>query len=173
MYYMPYLFFTNFKNQDLLTKSFQIAAISIFCYDYWWYFCFGCDSQRMVHLICLFMKTHLLALLQNNCLDLVRCAFLCKCLDAWGIQQCFVNTYNWPFWPISLVSILPHKANSSWSYFAFSQTWLVEVVTRQVWNAWLAQLIVMPVTVQSDGQVLAWFQCWQTVSSFLFELCKL
>jgi len=32
----------------------------------------------MVHLICLFMKTHLLALLQDYCLDLVRCAFLHK-----------------------------------------------------------------------------------------------
>jgi len=32
----------------------------------------------MVHLVCLFMKTHLLALLQNNCLDLVHCACLCK-----------------------------------------------------------------------------------------------
>jgi len=32
----------------------------------------------MVHLVCLFMKTHLLALLQDNCLDLVHCAFLRK-----------------------------------------------------------------------------------------------
>jgi len=32
----------------------------------------------MAHLICLFMKTHLLALLQDNCLDLVLCAFLRK-----------------------------------------------------------------------------------------------
>jgi len=32
----------------------------------------------MVHLVCLFIKTHLLALLQHNCLDLVHCAFLCK-----------------------------------------------------------------------------------------------
>ena len=32
----------------------------------------------MVHPVCLFMKTLLLALLQYNCLDLVCCAFLCK-----------------------------------------------------------------------------------------------
>jgi len=32
----------------------------------------------MAHLVCLFMKTDLLALLQDNCLDLVHCAFLCK-----------------------------------------------------------------------------------------------
>ena len=32
----------------------------------------------MVHLVCLFMKTHLLALLDDNCLDLVRYAFLRK-----------------------------------------------------------------------------------------------
>jgi len=32
----------------------------------------------MGHLVCLFMKTHLVALLQDNCLELVRCAFLRK-----------------------------------------------------------------------------------------------
>jgi len=32
----------------------------------------------MVHLVCLSMKTYLLALLQDKCLDLVRCAFLRK-----------------------------------------------------------------------------------------------
>jgi len=32
----------------------------------------------MVILVCLFMKPHLLALLQGNCLDLLRCAFLRK-----------------------------------------------------------------------------------------------
>ena len=34
--------------------------------------------RSMVHLVCLFMKTPLLALLQDNCLDLLRCAFLRK-----------------------------------------------------------------------------------------------
>jgi len=32
----------------------------------------------MVHLVCLFTKTHLLTLLQDNCLDLLCCAFLSK-----------------------------------------------------------------------------------------------
>jgi len=32
----------------------------------------------MVHLVCLYMKTHLLALLQDSCLGLVHCAFLRK-----------------------------------------------------------------------------------------------
>ena len=32
----------------------------------------------IIHLVCLFMKVYLLALLQDNCLDLVRCAFLYK-----------------------------------------------------------------------------------------------
>ena len=35
------------------------------------------DPCSMVHLVCLFMKTHLLALLQSDCLDLVHCV-LCK-----------------------------------------------------------------------------------------------
>jgi len=36
------------------------------------------DACFMVLLVCLFMKTHLLALLLGNCLDLVSCAFLHK-----------------------------------------------------------------------------------------------
>jgi len=36
------------------------------------------DGCTMVHLVCLFMKPHLLALLQDNCPDLVHCAFLRK-----------------------------------------------------------------------------------------------
>jgi len=36
------------------------------------------DACFMVHLVCLIMKTHLLALLQDNCLDLVHCALLRK-----------------------------------------------------------------------------------------------
>jgi len=36
------------------------------------------DVCSMVHLICLFMKMHLLALLQDNCLELFCCAFLYK-----------------------------------------------------------------------------------------------
>ena len=36
------------------------------------------DARSMVNLVCLFMKPHLLALLQDNCLDLLRCAFLRK-----------------------------------------------------------------------------------------------
>jgi len=30
VYFMPYLFFRNFKNQDFGAKIFEIAAISIF-----------------------------------------------------------------------------------------------------------------------------------------------
>jgi len=36
------------------------------------------DACFIVHLIGLFMKTHLLVLLQDTYLDLVRSAFLCK-----------------------------------------------------------------------------------------------
>jgi len=34
------------------------------------------NACSMVHLVSLFMKTHLLALLQDKCLDLVHCDFL-------------------------------------------------------------------------------------------------
>jgi len=36
------------------------------------------DARFMVNLLCLFMKPHLLALLQDNCLDLLHCTFLRK-----------------------------------------------------------------------------------------------
>jgi len=36
------------------------------------------DARSMVNFVCLFMKPHLLALLQDNCLDLLRCTFLRK-----------------------------------------------------------------------------------------------
>jgi len=39
------------------------------------------NAFSMVHLIYLLMKTYLLVLLQDNCLDLVRCAFLHKSSD--------------------------------------------------------------------------------------------
>jgi len=50
------------------------------------------DVCSTVDLVCFFMKTHLLALLQDNCLDLVHCAFLHK-LCACVRNQHFVNTY--------------------------------------------------------------------------------
>jgi len=36
------------------------------------------NASTTVHFVCLFMKPHPLALLQDNCLDLVHCAFLRK-----------------------------------------------------------------------------------------------
>jgi len=54
-------FFIDLSNPD----AFVSAATANVCF--------------MVHLACLFMITHLLALLQDSCyLDLVCCAFLCK-----------------------------------------------------------------------------------------------
>jgi len=43
------------------------------------------DACTMVHLVCLFKKLHLLAFLQDNCLDLVHCAFLRK------VSECVRN----------------------------------------------------------------------------------
>ena len=64
------------------------------------------DACSMVHLVCLIMKMHLLALLQDNCLDLLCCAFLSK------LSGCVRNiTAFWPhllrlinraFWPIPI-----------------------------------------------------------------------
>jgi len=38
------------------------------------------DACSIVHLVCVFMKTHLLALLQDNCLDLVVVLSCASCL---------------------------------------------------------------------------------------------
>jgi len=46
------------------------------------------DICFMVPFVCLLMKTHLLALLQDNCLDLVRCAFLHKCCIGLSLAHC-------------------------------------------------------------------------------------
>jgi len=86
MYFMPDLFFHKLQNQDLRGKILQIAAISIFCYDFQlnlinddaFVLSATADACTTVHLVCLFMKPHLLALLQDNCLDLVHCTFLRK-----------------------------------------------------------------------------------------------
>ena len=49
----------------------------------------------MVHLVCLFMKMHLLALLQDKCLNLLCCTFLSKLSGCvrYTTEQCFANTY--------------------------------------------------------------------------------
>jgi len=71
MYSVPYLFFKNFKNQDLWATFLQIAAISIFCYDFLInlinddaFVSAAMANACLIPLVCLFMKTHLLALLQ-------------------------------------------------------------------------------------------------------------
>jgi len=81
---MPYVFFKNLKNRDLWAKLFRID--SNFTILLWFLINLINDDAFvsaatanacfMVHLVCLFMETNLLALLQDNCLDLVRCAFL-------------------------------------------------------------------------------------------------
>ena len=40
------------------------------------------DACSMVHLVCMFMKTHLLALLQNNCLSWSVALSCASCLHA-------------------------------------------------------------------------------------------
>ena len=56
------------------------------------------DTYFMVHLVCLFMKMHLLALLQDTCLDLVHSATLRKLSGCVRniTAFCFVNTiWDW------------------------------------------------------------------------------
>jgi len=59
------------------------------------------DARSMVHLVCLLMKTHLLALLQHSCLDLVHCAFLRKLFACVTTTTAFCQHLLYrPVWPI-------------------------------------------------------------------------
>jgi len=68
------------------------------------------DMCTIVHLVCLFVKMHLLVLLQDNCLDLVRnrCAFLCKMsvcvknINSVLLTPTEANKINRPFWSIQI-----------------------------------------------------------------------
>jgi len=57
------------------------------------------DSCSMVNLVCLFMKMHLLSLLQDNCLDMFRCAFLHKlsgCVRNISVLSKLLHQLFWP-----------------------------------------------------------------------------
>ena len=80
---MPYLFLKKLQKSGLMRWNF--SNCSNFNILLWFLIdddafvsAATANACSMVHLICLFMKTHLLASLQDNCLDLVRCAFLRK-----------------------------------------------------------------------------------------------
>jgi len=80
------MIFINLINDD----AFVLAAMAKACF--------------MVHPVCLFMKLHLLALVENNCLDLVHCAFLHK-LSAFCqylLRSIFEVDKIGPFWPIPI-----------------------------------------------------------------------
>jgi len=66
------------RTQHLHVVDSSIAKLS----DYAFVSVATTDARSMVYLVCLFMKPHLLALLQDNYLDLLRCAFLRKLSDA-------------------------------------------------------------------------------------------
>jgi len=60
----------------------------------------------MVHILCLFMKTHLLVLLQDHCLGLL--CFLAQVVWMCEEYDSILSTptkaeKNWPFWPILII----------------------------------------------------------------------
>jgi len=85
MYSMPYLFFKNFKNQDL-SQNFSNCSNFNILLGFLVNLINGdafvsaatADACSMVHLVCFFYENALLALLQDICRDLVRCTFLRK-----------------------------------------------------------------------------------------------
>jgi len=80
--------------------------------------------------------------------------YVCVTFRAWVISFfwpilmfLFFHAYTNIFALLKLcLFFLIGQYNHSRSYFAFLQTWLVELVTWQVWNTSLAQLIMMSVT---------------------------
>ena len=76
------------------------------------------DACSMVRWVCLFMKMHLLVLLQGNFLDLLCCAFLSKlsgCMrDLIAFCQHLLRLIYLPFWPIPIYQQNP---NIGWLYW--------------------------------------------------------
>jgi len=86
MYSIPYLFPKTLKIRIYELKLFKLQQFRYFAM---WFFINVINDDAlvsavmanacfMVHLVWLFMKTHQKTLLQDSCLDLVRCAFLRK-----------------------------------------------------------------------------------------------
>jgi len=98
----------------------------------------------MVYLVCLFMKTHLLVLdlLQDNCLDLLCCAFLhklsgymrnitvfCRHL-LWPILSAFLANTDISVKPkyqpkIGIISVNPYKLSLSFSHIRIASYHIV------------------------------------------------
>jgi len=83
MYSTLCLFLKNLKIRIYELQFFKLQYLNIFVWilinlinDDAFILAATVNTCLVVHLVCLFMKTHLLALLQDNCLDLVCCAFL-------------------------------------------------------------------------------------------------
>jgi len=83
---MPYLFSQTSKIRIYDLKFSNCSDVHILLWLLIYVINSVIDMCSMVHLVCLFMKMHLLALLQDNCHDLLRCAFLCK------LSSCVTNT---------------------------------------------------------------------------------
>jgi len=86
------------------------------------------DACCMVNLVCLFMKLHLLALLWDDCLDLLRCAFLRK------LSRCVKNITAFcqhplrPIWPLPIYWQNPNIGWSLVSSFAVN-IWVSFVIS--------------------------------------------
>ena len=97
----------------------------------------------MVHLVCLFMKTHLLALLQGNCLDLLCCAFLSKlsgCVrNMTAFCQHLLRPIYRPFWPIAIYRQNP---NIGW-YIGLSLMVMYTISTWPLMQALNNELYIM------------------------------
>jgi len=82
----------------------------------------------MVHLVCLFMKIYLLVLLQDNCLDLLCCAFLRKLS---GCMRNITAFCQYLLRPIKLADSNIGKTqllvaiSTNWPIFCDNSDWLV------------------------------------------------
>jgi len=130
------------------------------------------DACFMVHLVCLFLKTHLPALLQDNCLDLVLCVFLRKLFGC--VRN--ITVFCWHLllpvksavWPILIYRWNPNISPIYRSISISNGKTHPLIALKSCWNPQKAQQVC-----ESTITKQIWF-CFfvnDVVSNFYWKLC--
>ena len=131
------------------------------------------NACSMVHLVCLFITTHLSALLQDNCLNLVRCAFFRK-------LSAYVKNIT-AFCQHLLRQIYRQHTNIGpiyrpGRYIGLSVNFTIVIVTN--YSSWFSftcfklQQFACKICLTFTGVMMRWktrnlFPCWLTVTYLL------
>jgi len=82
----------------------------------------------MVHLVCLFMKMHLLALLQDDCHDLVCEQVVCMCEEYNSSLSTPTEAKKSAIYPRSIYQYNPNIGRPLYWSISNSQTWCVYAI---------------------------------------------